>query len=167
MIQRTITLLAIFLLSLNCFSQSPYPTYTKTIRTISKHKIRPGNRVQVLVTPTFILYTSHDELVEQTRQHKEKYHFSADSIMLQKLTDTTQAFTKNLEDIQNDSGLKSRLEFVTADLLERGKCLIYNKWRKAPIREILVTSYINSTVAGKRFYTFNGLTVMNVIMGSY
>jgi hypothetical protein len=168
MLKRVTAIWLFFILSLPCLGQQVTDSaYTKTISVLSKDKIRLNKRISLLVSDSFVVYSTFDIVVDNLKKFIKEYDVEEDRELLKKFFDTSKSLEKHLQDIQNDNRLKSRLEFRTADLLENGKCIVYNKVTKTYESQVTITNYRKNWWTGKKFCSLNNQTILDIRTGAY
>jgi hypothetical protein len=113
--------------------------------------IKPKKRIPLFESDTFAVYSNFNLVVDNIKNFIKEYEVEDDSLLLAKFFNTAKSLEKNLEDIKSDKVLKFRLDFRTAELIQKGKCLVYNKISKAFETKIFVTNYIKNWWTGIRF----------------
>jgi hypothetical protein len=165
---RRITLvLSFFILTLTCFSQIQDSSWTKKISLQTNGFIKPKMRIPLFETDTFTVYSTFDFVVANIKRFGDEYAVEEDKLLLDKFFNTSKSLDRNLEDIQNDRVLKSRLQFRTADLIQNRECLVYNKMSKKFETMILVTNYIKNWWTGIRFSTQSNQQIMDIRTGAF
>lgn len=139
----------------------------KNISLLSKEKIRPNKRIILLDNNSFTVYSTFDLVVENLKNFINLHDIEEDKELLNKFFNTAKSFERNMQDIQNDPKLKGRLEFRTVDLLEQGKCIVYNKTNKTYVSQVLRSKYTKDWWTGIRFSTIDNQTIMDIRTGAY
>src|SRR5688500_2042562 len=117
---RRITLVLSFsFLAALCFSQIRDSSWTKGVTLQTGSFIRPKKRIPLFESDTFDIYSSFDLVVTNIKTFIDEHEVEWDKLLLDKFFNTSKSFDKNLEDIKNDQLLKSRLDFRTAELIQR------------------------------------------------
>ena len=165
---RWITLvLSFLLLSAVCFSQIRDSSWTKEVSLQTGSFIKSKKRIPLFESDTFIVYSTFNLVVTNIQKFIDEHEVQEDKLLLDKFFNTSKSFDRNLEDIQNDQVLKSRLDFRTAELIQRRECLVYNKMAKKFETMILVTNYIKNWWTGIRFSTQSNQQIMDIITGAF
>ena len=165
---RLITLVLSFLLStVVCFSQIHDSSWTTKVSLKTDDFIKSKKRIPLFESDTFTVYSTFDLVVTNIKKFIDEHEVEEDKLLLDKFFNTSKSFDRNLEDIQNDKVLKSRLDFRTAELIQRRECLVYNKISKKFEAMIFVTNYIKNWWTGIRFSTQSNQQIMDLVTGAF
>lgn len=129
--------------------------------------IKPKKRIPLFESDTFTVYSSLDLVVANIKKFNDEHEVEEDKLLLDKFFNTSKSLDRNLEDIQNDTVLKSRLQFRTAELIQNRECLVYNKISKKFETMIFVTNYIKNWWTGIRFSTQSNQHIMDLRTGAF
>ena len=165
--RRITLLLSFFILTLTSSSQIRDSSWTKEIILQTDNFIKPKKRIPLFESDTFTVYSTFDLVVTNIKKFSEEYGVEEDKLLLDKFFNTTKSFERNLQDIQNDPVLKSRLQFRTADLIQKRECLVYNKISKKFESMIFVTNYIKNWWTGLRFSTQSNQQILDLRTGAF
>src|SRR5688572_21487882 len=122
-----ILLFSTFLSTMVCFGQIHDSTWTTEISLHGGEFIKSKRRIPLFDSDTFTVYSNFNLLVDNIKDFINEHEVEDDRLLLDKFFNTAKSLERNLEDIQNDKILKSRLDFRTAELIQKRKCLVYNK----------------------------------------
>ena len=165
---RGFALLFPFLFFTNvCFCQIHDTTWTSEVSLHGGKYIKPGKRIPLLESDSFTIYSSFNLLVANVKSFIDEHEIEEDILLLNCLLNTSKSLERNLEDIKNDKTLKSRLDFRTADLIQRRNCLVYNKSLKLFESMIFVTNYVKNWWTGIRFTNQADRLIMDLRTGAY
>jgi hypothetical protein len=129
--------------------------------------IKSMKRIPIFESDTFIVYSTFDLVITNIKKHIVEHEVEEDKLLLAKFFNTSKSFDRNLKDIQDDKILKSRLDFRTAELIQRRECLVYNKMSEKFETTIFVTNYIKNWWTGIRFSTESSLQIMDLVTGAF
>jgi hypothetical protein len=165
---RQITLVLLFLLlALPCDSQIRDTSWITQISLQPDGFIKSKRRIPLFESDTFTVYSTFDLVVTNIKKHIDEYEVEEDKLLLDKFFNTSKSFDRNLRDVQDDKVLKSRLDFRTAELIQRRECLVYNKMSKKFETILFVTNYIENWWTGIRFSTESNLQIMDLVTGAF
>jgi hypothetical protein len=161
-------LISSLLMTISVFSQDlTDSTVQKTISLLSKVDIKPKKRIILSNNNSFTVYSTIDLTVENLKNFIVEHDIEEDKELQGRLFNTAKSFERNMQDIKNDPKLKRRLEFRTVDLLEQGKCIVYNKISKTYVSQVLRTKYIKEWWTGIRFSTLDNQTIIDIRTGAF
>jgi hypothetical protein len=129
--------------------------------------IKSKERVSIFESDTFIIYSTFNIVEDNIKKFIKKNDVEEDKLLLNKFVNIEISLDKRLVGIKNDLVLSSRLNFRTAELIQKRKCLVYNKVSKAFERKLFVTNYITNWWAGIRFSTQTGQLIMDLRTGAF
>jgi hypothetical protein len=167
MTRRTTLLISFLILVVVCFGQSRDSSWTKEISLQTGDFIKPKKRIPIFESDTFTVYSTFDLVTTHIKKFIDEHQIKEDKILLKMFFNTSKSLDRNLEDIQNSKILKSRLDFRTAELIQRQECLIYNKKSRKFETMIFVTNYIKNWWTGIRFSTPSNQQVMDLVTGAF
>jgi hypothetical protein len=167
MTRRFVLVSSFLLLTIVCFSQIHDSTWTKEVSLYEGDYIKSKKRISLFDSDTFTVYSTFNIVVENIKDFIHEHEIDEDKLLLGKFFNTAKSLDRNLVDIQNDKILKSRLDFRIAELIQRKKCLVYNKMSKTFESKIFVTNYIKSWWTGIRFTTLTNLQIMDLVTGAF
>jgi hypothetical protein len=124
-------------------------------------------RIVLLETDSVIVSSSFDLIAENLKSFIKVYDIEEDKQLLRQLFSTSKTVERNLADIAGTPALKARLDFRTADLLQQGKCIVYNKAIKTFEEGIICQDYWKKWWTGKRFTTWRHVSIMDIRTGAY
>jgi hypothetical protein len=149
------------------FSQSHDSAWTKEINLPRSDYINLSKRILLFNSDTFAIYSSLDMFVDNLRKFIKEYDVEEDTKLLNKLLDKSKSLNGTLSDIQNDQVLRFRLNFRTAELIQKRKCLVYNKTSKVFESKLLVTNYIKNWWTGIKFSTQTNQAIIDLRTGAF
>ena len=168
MLTKMTVLISSLLITISAFSQDlTDSTVQKTISLLSKVDIKPKKRIILSNNNSFTVYSTIDLTVENLKKFIVEHDIEEDKELRGRLFNTAKSFERNMQDIKNDPKLKRRLEFRTVDLLEQGKCIVYNKISKTYVSQVLRTKYIKEWWTGIRFSTLDNQTIIDIRTGAF
>ena len=129
--------------------------------------IQPKNRIILFQNDSFIIYSTFNSTVANLKRFIDSHEIEEDKELLSKIFSTSKSLERNLQDIQNDPKLKSRLEFRIIELLEEGKCIVYDKPNKKYLNQICRSDYIEKWGSGIKFSTLEDKIIMNIRTGAF
>lgn len=161
-------LISSVLIAVSVFGQDLTDTAAqKSILLLSKSDIKPNKRLILAESDSFIIYSTFALTAENLKGFIAEYDVEEDKELQTKLSNTAKSLEQNMQDIQSDPKLKGRLEFRTVDLLEQGKCIVYNKIEKTYVRQVLRRKYIKNWWTGIRFSTSDNQTIIDIRTGAF
>lgn len=167
MTRRIIIVSAFLLLTVACFSQIRNTSWTKEVSLRNGDFIKSKKRIPLFDSDTFTVYSTFDLVVANIKEFIDEHEIEEDKLLLNKFFNTSESLDRNLEDIQNNKVLKTRLDFRTAELIQRRECLVYNKISKSFESMVFVTNYIKNWWTGIQFSTQANLQIMNLVTGAF
>lgn len=167
MTRRITLLLSFLLLAVASNSQVRDTSWITEVRLQPDVFIKSKKRIPIFETDTFTVYSTFDLVVTNIKRHIDEHEVEEDSMLLAKFFNTSKSFDRNLKDIQADRILKSRLDFRTAELIQRRECLVYNKLSEKFETIVFATNYIKNWWTGIRFSTESNLQIMDLVTGAF
>jgi hypothetical protein len=165
---RMTILISSLLIAVSVFGQDLTDIATqKSIRLLSKSDIKPNKRFILAENDSFIIYSTFALTAKNLRDFIAEYDIKEDKELRTKLFNTAKSLERNMQDIQSDPRLKGRLEFRTVDLLEQGKCIVYNKIEKTYVSQVIRTKYTKDWWTGIRFSTLDDETILDIRTGAF
>jgi hypothetical protein len=140
---------------------------TRNVDLIAAKNIKKNKRIPVAENDSFIVYASFNLIVDNLTKFIEEHDVEDDKRLRSVFFNPAKSFERNMQDIENDIKLKERLNFRTADLLEKGQCLVYNKFSKSFESRILITRYWKNWWTGLRFADRQGNVFLDVVTGVF
>jgi hypothetical protein len=165
---RMTILISSFLIGVSVFGQDLTDTAArKSIRLLSESDIKSDKRLILAENDSFIIYSTFALTAKNLKDFITEYDIEEDKELQTKLFNTSKSLERNMHDIQSDPRLKGRLEFRTVDLLEQGKCIVYNKMEKMYVSQVSRTKYTKNWWTGIRFSTILNQTIMDIRTGAF
>lgn len=165
---RITILISSLLIAISVFGQVSTDTAArKSIRLLSKSDIKTNKRLILSENDSFIVYSTFALTAKNLKGFIAEYDIEEDKELQAKLFNTAKSLERNMQDIQSDPRLKGRLEFRTVDLLELGKCIVYNKIEKTYVDQVNRTKYTKDWWAGIRFRTLDNKTILDIRTGAF
>ena len=162
------TLIFSLLIAVSLFGQELTDTTAqKSIRLLSKSDIKPNKRLILVENDSFIIYSTFDLTTKNLKSFIAEYDIEEDKELQVKLFNTAKSLERNMRNIHSDPRLKGRLEFRTIDLLEQGKCIVYNKIEKTYVSQVLRTKYSKDWWTGIKFSTLDKEKIMDIRTGAF
>lgn len=161
-------LISSLLIAFSVFGQDLTDTAAqKSILLLSKSDIEPNKRLMLAENDSFIIYSTFALAAKNLKDFIAEYDIEEDKELQTKLFNTAKSLKRNMQDIQSNPRLKGRLEFRTVDLLEHGKCIVYNKIEKTYVSQVRRTRYTKDWWTGIRFSTLDNETIMDIRTGDF
>lgn len=167
MIRKVILILSFLFSAVVSFSQIRDSSWTTEVSLQPGAFIKPKKRVPLFDSNSFTVYSTFDLVVTNIKKFIDEYEVVEDKLLLKKFLNTSKSFDRNLDDIQNDNLLKSRLDFRTAELIQSRGCLVYNKISKEFENMVFVVNYIKNKRTGIRFLTKTNQQIMDIETGAF
>ena len=165
---RITILISSLLITVSVFGQDLADTAAqKSIRLLSKSDIKPNKRLILAENDSFIVYSTFALTAKNLKGFIAEYDIEEDKELQAKLFNTAKSLERNMQDIQSDPRLKGRLEFRTVDLLEQGKCIVYNKVEKTYVSQVSRTKYTKDWWTGIRFSTILNQRILDIRNGAF
>lgn len=162
------TLISSLLIVVSVFGQDLTDTAAKkTIPLLFKSDIKPNKRLILAENDSFVVYSTIALTAKNLKGFIAEYDIEEDKQLQSKLFNTAKSLEQNMLDIQSNPKLKGRLEFRTADLLEKGYCIVYNKIEKTYVSQIRRSKYNKDWWTGIRFSTINNQTIVDIRTGAF
>jgi hypothetical protein len=105
--------------------------------------------------------------VTSIREHIKNFEVKDDIELLNNLLDQSNTLRLNLDAINNDIVLKSRLNFRTVELIQERKCMVYNKIEESFESVVFMTDYIQNWWSGIRISTQTNQVIIDVRTGAF
>ena len=166
MTRRIILFLSYLLLAVASDSQIRDSSWITEVSLRPDAFIKSKKRIPIFESDTFTVYSTFDLVVTNIKKHIDEYEVEEDKLLLDKFFNTSKSFDRNLKDIQDDKILKSRLDFRTAELIQRRECLVYNKMSEKFEARVFITNYLKNWWTGIRFSTESSLQIMDLVTGA-
>jgi|SRR5690606_4922274 len=167
MFRLLIFIVGFFYLTNTCFAQIHDTAWTKEIILPESQLIDSSNRILLFETDTFSVYSRLEVVVTSIREHIKNFEVEDDTELLNNLLDPSNSLRLNLDAINNNIVLKSRLNFRIVELIQERKCLVYNKIEESLETVVFVTDYIQNWWTGIRISTQTNQVIIDVRTGAF
>ena len=157
----------ICLVTICCSSQKIDSSWTRAINLPGDAEIKQKKRIELVTADSFVVVSTQSLIINHLKKKNEQGVIEADRLLLDRFLDRSSTLEEIMLDIITNPLLRSRMDFCTSEMLQQGKCVLYNKIAGRVESKVMVTNYIKDCGRGIRFSTVSGVLLMDLAMGGY
>ncbi|WP_291133253.1 hypothetical protein [Flavobacterium sp. UBA7682] len=144
-----------------------YCQKNEPIKQLDSLSLKNNERLFILMeTDSFTVVTTENFLMKDCKDWIKKHNIDWDKQLLNSLAKEKSKIV-HADSLTESAKVKSRLKFRIASLLEKGKCLVYNKQKRKLEKYTSSEYYRTEYVDGRTFKTKQNWIIFKIVDGVY
>lgn len=170
--RRLIFLFLIFWVTIKAQSQD-FKSHSVVIKSLDSSYFKKVKPFTLVTTDSFIISSSYQIFISHIKNRIKKYDSPNDRMLLNEYDKT---YDKTYDKIYDDGEvisprlelIKQQLEYITVELIVKGKCLIFNRISNKLERKITSIRYVEKGYISKnRIENLSHKNVLDIITGFF